>query len=130
MLLLTDIAETDLDNALLRRARGGDSSAFRQLVQRHHDTIHRWALAMTGDPDDADDVEQTALLRVHHALAEYRGVGRFRTWLYPIVRAAATDLLRTRSSTQPVQSGSSSLSRQAPGRTTSRAGSARSSRNG
>jgi RNA polymerase sigma-70 factor (ECF subfamily) len=93
---VTEAAVPDLDDVLVARARTGDESAFRRLVHRHHETLHRWALAMTGDADDADDVEQTALLRAHRALAEYRGIGQFRTWLYPIVRTAAADLLRTR----------------------------------
>jgi RNA polymerase sigma factor (sigma-70 family) len=88
--------DPDDDLQIIESARGGDADAFRSLVGRYHARLHAWAMALTGDADDADDVEQTALVRIHRGLPGYQGTARFTTWLYPIVRSAAADLHRSR----------------------------------
>jgi RNA polymerase sigma-70 factor, ECF subfamily len=52
----------------------------------------------TGDPDEADDVVQETLLRMHRSLADFRGDSRFTSWVYRITQSAAADLNRRRSS--------------------------------
>lgn len=86
--------ESDLD--FVRRAQRGDETAFESLVQRHYRQIYRWALARTGDPDDADDVTQDVLVRLHRRLASFDARARFTTWLYQVTRRAAADLFRRR----------------------------------
>lgn len=49
-----------------------------------------------GDPDEADEVVQLALIRVHRGLGSFRGESRFTSWLYRIVANAAAELRRTR----------------------------------
>jgi len=71
----------DLDD-LARRAVAGDARAFDALVRGVHRRIHRWALARLGDPDDADDVAQAVLVRLHRKLDTWRGRGRVTSWLY------------------------------------------------
>lgn len=73
----------DLD-ALARRAVDGDERAFEALVRGVHGRIHRWALARLGDPDDADDVTQAVLVRLHRKLDTWRGCGRVTSWLYRV----------------------------------------------
>lgn len=90
----THVDETDA--LLVRRAQAGDEGAFERLVRRFHQRIHRWALARTGDADDADDVTQAVLLRLHRHLGGYDGRSRFTTWLYQVTRTAAADLHRKR----------------------------------
>ncbi len=82
---------------LVQRARAGDEAAFERLVRRYYERIHRWALARTGDPDDADDVAQEALVRLHRHLPSFDGRSQFTTWLYQVTRSAAGDLHRKRS---------------------------------
>ena len=86
--------------ALVRGAQTGDEAAFERLVRRYYDQIHRWALARTGDPDDADDVVQEALVRLHRHLPSFDGRSQFTTWLYQVTRSAAGDLHRKRSRRQ------------------------------
>jgi RNA polymerase sigma-70 factor (ECF subfamily) len=85
---------------LVRKAQAGDETAFESLVRRYYERIHRWALAKTGDPDDADDVAQEALLRMHRHLPGFDGRSQFTTWLYQVTRSAAADLHRKRSRRQ------------------------------
>lgn len=78
------------------RARGGDEAAFRELVTRCYPRIHRWALQRMADPDDADDVVQDVLVRLHRTLRRFRGDSRLTTWLYQVTRNVAIDHQRRR----------------------------------
>lgn len=78
----------------LARAAAHDDAQFDRLARECHGQIHRWALAVTGDPDEADDVVQETFLRVYRSLAGFRGEAGFTTWLYRIVRSVAIDRQR------------------------------------
>ena len=97
---VTSIPQTDADGSatggLVLRASEGDPDAFRLLVHRVHDSIYRWALGATGDRDDADDVTQQVLLKVHRHLGSLREGGRLRMWLFRVTHNAALELHRTR----------------------------------
>jgi RNA polymerase sigma-70 factor (ECF subfamily) len=83
------------DAALVHRALEGDSRAFTLLVDRHIQPCLRFATRMLGNPHDAEDVTQEALLRAYRALATYDSAGSFRTWLFAIlVNRCRTSLLQ------------------------------------
>lgn len=96
----TSMPSTEVDGSatggLVLRASAGDPDAFRLLVHRFHDTIYRWALGATGDRDDADDVTQQVLLKIHRHIGDLREGGRIRTWLFRVTHNAALELHRTR----------------------------------
>lgn len=79
-----------------RLAVAGDPAAFRELVREVHPQLRRWALARTGDPDDADEIVQRTLIRMHRNLHRFSGRSKLSTWLYRILANAATDLERSR----------------------------------
>lgn len=81
---------------LVRRAAEGDEDAFRRLVALVRSDLRRWALARMPDPDDADEVVQRTLIRMHRALPSFDGRARLSTWLYRILRNAAVDIERGR----------------------------------
>jgi RNA polymerase sigma-70 factor (ECF subfamily) len=99
-MLATSISTSEQDGSatggLVLRASAGDPDAFRLLVHRFHDMIYRWALGATGDRDDADDVTQQVLLKIHRHLASLRERGRLRTWLFRVTHNTALELHRTR----------------------------------
>jgi RNA polymerase sigma-70 factor (ECF subfamily) len=82
------------DQELVERARGGDGSAFEELVGRHHRAAMRAALAALGSTDDADDVAQEAWIAAHARLGDFRQEASFRTWLLTIVWNKALDRRR------------------------------------
>ena len=88
--------EQPTDADLVRRARSGDEQAFAALVTRWHARIHRWAFAWVADADEADDVTQQVLVRLHLQLSRFRGQAAFSTWAYQITRNAARDAFRRR----------------------------------
>lgn len=79
--------------SLLERSRGGDQSAFRELVVLHQDRAYGLALRITRSPADAEEVAQDAFLRAWLALGRFRGESSFGTWLYRIVARRAFDRL-------------------------------------
>jgi RNA polymerase sigma-70 factor (ECF subfamily) len=79
---------------LVQRAQAGDQQALGDLLRRCYQQIHRWALTLTGDRDDADDVTQDVLIRVHRHLRQYRQRSSFTTWLYRVTRNSAGDFRR------------------------------------
>jgi RNA polymerase sigma-70 factor (ECF subfamily) len=87
----------DALDLLARRAQAGEPEAFRDLLRRCYDRIYRWALVRSGDPDDADEVTQEVLVRLHERLDRYAGRSRFTTWLYQVTHNSARGFVRSRS---------------------------------
>jgi RNA polymerase sigma-70 factor, ECF subfamily len=86
------------DRELLARHSSGDRDAFGELVRRHRDRLWRVALRTLGDPDDAADAVQDALVSAFRAASGYRGEAAVTTWLHRIVVNACLDLARRRTS--------------------------------
>jgi RNA polymerase sigma-70 factor (ECF subfamily) len=84
------------DRELLARHSTGDPDAFGELVRRHRDRLWRVALRTLGDPDDAADAVQDALVSAFRAAAGYRGEAAVTTWMHRIVVNACLDLARRR----------------------------------
>lgn len=86
--------DADSDEALVRRAREGDYSAFEMLFERHREMVYRFAYNMAGRRDDAEDLVQDAFVRAYQNLGRYRDEAKFTTWLLRIVTNLATDKVR------------------------------------
>ena len=72
-----------------------DRTIFDQLVLEHLSAAHRFAVRLTGEPDEAEEVVQDALTRAAHGWRTYTGRGgaTFRTWLFQVVVNAFRDRL-------------------------------------
>ena len=99
----------DTDDALARRAAGGDREAFAALVERHYDRIYRIGARVLGDAEAAADLAQDVCVALPAKLASYRGRSRFTTWLYRVVVNAARDALRRRAARQRSERGYAEL---------------------
>jgi len=91
------MTDADDDRALIARHVRGDRAAFGELVSRHQDRLWRVAVRTLGDPDDAADAVQDALVSAYRSAATYRGDAAVTTWLHRIVVNACLDLARRRS---------------------------------
>ncbi|MTH76878.1 sigma-70 family RNA polymerase sigma factor [Paracoccus aestuariivivens] len=58
--------------------------------------LRRYALALSRDEGEADDLVQEALLRGHENRQGFRAGGNLRAWLFGILRNAFLDRLRKR----------------------------------
>ncbi|CAM5507945.1 sigma-70 family RNA polymerase sigma factor [Mycolicibacterium aubagnense] len=72
------------ENAWLRRARAGDTSAFDQLVKPFRKRLHTHCYRMLGSPFDADDALQETLLAAWRGLGSFEGRSSLGTWLTSI----------------------------------------------
>jgi RNA polymerase sigma-70 factor (ECF subfamily) len=84
------------DQALLGAHVHGDPAAFGVLFARHRDRLWAVALRTTGDPEDAADALQEALIAAFRRAAGYRGDAAVTTWLHRIVVNACLDRIRRR----------------------------------
>jgi RNA polymerase sigma-70 factor (ECF subfamily) len=84
------------DAQLLRRHLDGDTEAFGRLFTRHRDRLWAVALRTTGDPEEAADALQDALVSAFRKAGSFRGDAAVTTWLHRIVVNACLDRLRRR----------------------------------
>jgi RNA polymerase sigma-70 factor (ECF subfamily) len=81
---------------LVNAARGGDVSAFEQLVRKYDRNVFRIANHITQNREDAEDVVQDAFLKAFTNLGQFQGQSKFYTWLVRIAVNEALMRLRRR----------------------------------
>ena len=77
-------------------ARDGDRNAFEHLVRHSYDGLYALARRILGDPSDAEDATQDALLRAWRDLPQLREPDRFEAWLSRMLVHTCYDHLRRR----------------------------------
>jgi RNA polymerase sigma-70 factor (ECF subfamily) len=82
--------------ALLERARHGDVDAFATLLETRLEAMARSATAILGDPAEARDATQEALLAIWRGLPALRDVDRFDAWAGTILVNACRHALKRR----------------------------------
>jgi RNA polymerase sigma-70 factor (ECF subfamily) len=87
-------AASDAD--LLRAHVDGDPHAFGILFSRHRDRLWAVALRTAGNPDDAADALQDAMVSAFRRAGSFRGEAAVTTWLHRIVVNACLDQHRRR----------------------------------
>src|SRR6202795_3409352 len=86
----------DDEAALVSAAKGGDTSAFEELVNRYERKIFRLGMNITQNKEDAEDVMQDAFMKSYQNLDRFQGDSRFYTWLVRIAVNEALMKLRKR----------------------------------
>jgi RNA polymerase sigma-70 factor (ECF subfamily) len=82
------------DADLLRRHARGDHEAFGELFRRHRDRLWAVALRTLGDPEEAADALQDAMVSAFRRADSFRGDSAVTTWLHRIVINACLDRTR------------------------------------
>jgi RNA polymerase sigma-70 factor (ECF subfamily) len=106
----------DSDSPLAAALADDLDGSFETLVLAHQDRLYSIALRMLGDPGDAEEAAQDALVRAYRAMASYDAARilelRFRPWLATIV----LNLCRSRLARRPARArGALSLDEPLPG---------------
>ena len=81
----TGVATEQSDEGLVHRTLAGEQNAFADLVRRYRRAALARALAILGDPAEADDIAQEAFVHAYEQLATCRQPARFAAWLLTIV---------------------------------------------
>ncbi len=72
------------DRELVYTARRGDERAFDALFYRYRDGIYRLSLAITKDPQAAEEIVVDTFARAYRALARLEPDDTLRPWLYRV----------------------------------------------
>jgi RNA polymerase sigma factor (sigma-70 family) len=83
--------ETDPD---VRAALEGDREALERLVERVQPLVYRLALRFFGNPADAEDASQEALIQIVTRLDRFSGRSAFATWAYSVATRRFLSLAR------------------------------------
>jgi RNA polymerase sigma-70 factor (ECF subfamily) len=73
------------DLALVQRILARDETAFAELVDRHHASLLRVALAYASNPASAAEVVQDTWMGVLRGLAKFEGRSSLKTWIFHIL---------------------------------------------
>lgn len=84
------------DEELLDRIAGRDARALAELVQRHGGWATRFVERLTGSRETAEEVVQSAFLRVWEGSGRWERRSRFSTWFYRVLHNLGVDQLRRR----------------------------------
>ncbi|MDR1210541.1 MAG: RNA polymerase sigma factor [Clostridiales bacterium] len=85
-----------LDESILKAASGGDAAAFEKLILSVEKLIYNIALRMLGNPADAEDAAQEAVLRIYRNLRKCVSLNHFRNWACVITNNICLDEIRRR----------------------------------
>lgn len=74
-----------------------DHRAFARLVDEYSPGLHSFIFNLTlGNAALTDDIAQEAFIKAYLQLKSFKGISRFRTWLYRIACNEFTDQMRRR----------------------------------
>ena len=82
------------DESLVVAVGKRDERALKLLLDRHRGWAARFAERLTGDPQTAEEVVQTAFLRLWNRADRWEGRSRFTTWFYRVLHNLSVDELR------------------------------------
>jgi len=89
---ITDKSDEELVNLY---TNDGEESAFDEIVSRYSDRIYGFALRITRNTSDAEEVFQEVFLTLTKKLDTFRGESKFSSWLYRVTVNASYMYLRS-----------------------------------
>lgn len=90
------------DVGLVDLFKGGDITAFEEIISRYEAKVMNLALRFTRNQEDAEEVMQDVFTTVYRKIDGFRGQSAFSSWLYRIVVNAAFMKLRKKKQSQTV----------------------------
>ena len=84
-------AQEDIE--LVEQFRAGDMRAFDMLVAKYENRIFNFTYRMLGDYQNAREVTQDVFLRAFRYLGNFRGDGKFSTWLFTIASSTSKNAI-------------------------------------
>src|SRR5437667_7810170 len=83
------------NDELLSRLQAGDESALSDLAHAYGSKIYQLAFRYLRNKEDAEEVTQDVLYKVHRKIDAFRGDAALSSWIYRITFNAAMSRLRT-----------------------------------
>lgn len=82
------------DDSLVKKAIGGNESAYKQLVDKYERALYFHILKMIKDKEQVEDLVQETFVKAFDNLNTYSTNYAFSTWLYRIATNHTIDYLR------------------------------------
>src|SRR5262245_44851206 len=82
------------DRRLIAGLQAGDQAAVRELAERYGPRIQQLAMRHMKNREDAEEVRQDVLLKVHRKIDAFRGDAALSSWIYRITFNTAMSRLR------------------------------------
>src|SRR5437660_2986112 len=83
------------EDNLLERLKAGDDRALADVAETYGSKIYQLAFRYLRNKEDAEEVTQDVLLKVHRKVGSFRGDSALSSWIYRITFNAAMSRLRT-----------------------------------
>jgi RNA polymerase sigma-70 factor (ECF subfamily) len=84
------VTSAEADAQLLDRIRRDEPDAFDEFVRRHGNVIFGFGMRVCGEPEDARDTLQDALIQAYRSLKQLEEPRALRSWLYRVVSNACS----------------------------------------
>ena len=84
----------DSDKHLLSELQAGKEYAFKQLFDRHGDSMFNLAFSICGNKPDAEDIIQESFAEIFKSVGNFRGESSLSTWIYRITLNKALEAER------------------------------------
>ena len=85
----------DAVNTLLARLQSGDEQALTDLADTYGPQIYQLAFRYLRNKEDAEEVAQDVLFKMHRKVGEFRGDAALSSWIFRITFNAAMSRLRS-----------------------------------
>ncbi len=69
------------DSELIDAVKGGDKSAFREIIKRHEGRVASTVYGMLGVCPEAEDVGQEVFIRLYRSINDYKGEAALSTYI-------------------------------------------------
>jgi RNA polymerase sigma-70 factor (ECF subfamily) len=93
--------QADTERELIGRMQAGDSTAVNELSSTYGPRIHQLAFRYLKNWEDAEEVAQDVLMKVHRKIGAFRGDAALSSWIYRITFNTAMSRLRTNRYSRP-----------------------------
>jgi len=87
--------ERTQDRLLIERLQSGDPEAVQELAEKYGPRILQLAMRHMKNREDAEEVTQDVLLKVHQKIGLFRGDAALSSWIYRITFNTAMSRLRS-----------------------------------
>ena len=95
--------QASTEQELIGRMQAGDTTAVVDLSTTYGPRIHQLAFRYLKNWEDAEEVTQDVLMKVHRKIAAFRGDAALSSWIYRITFNTAMSRLRTSRYSRPME---------------------------
>lgn len=74
--------------------QNGHEASFQVIADRWYPTIYRFAYSYFGNRDDASDIAQKTLIKVHQNIRSLKEIASFKSWIYRIANNLCLDEMK------------------------------------